>query len=75
MVDNQHKKIVGYRDLTEEEIETMNKIKVHGELVKELMEEVKAIPGVDQRWLAIANTNLQQGFMAATRSVAKPTSY
>ena len=30
MVDNQHKKITGYRDLTEQEIAIMNKMKECG---------------------------------------------
>lgn len=30
---------------------------------------------VDKRWVAIARTHLQEGFMALTRSVAKPESF
>lgn len=29
----------------------------------------------DGRWLAIAQTDLQKGFMSLTRSVAKPDSF
>lgn len=75
MVDNQHKKIVGYRDLTEEEIELMNKVKVQGELVGTLLDEISKISEVDKRWLAIAKTDLQKGFMSATRSIARPTTF
>ena len=32
----------------------------------------EGMPELDKRWLAIAKTDLQKGFMAATRSVAKP---
>lgn len=32
-------------------------------------------PMLDTRWLAIAKTDLQQGFMSLTRSIAKPTTF
>ena len=44
------------------------KIKATGELVA----LIQSMPDMDARWAAIAKTNLQQGFMALTRSVAKP---
>lgn len=39
-MDNQHKQIKGYRDLSQEEIDLMNKIKALAEQVGELVEEV-----------------------------------
>jgi len=39
-MDNQHKQIKGYRDLSQEEINLMNKIKALAERVGELVEEV-----------------------------------
>lgn len=33
------------------------------------------VPEHDPRWLAIAQTQLQQGFMALTRSIARPTTF
>ena len=75
MVDNQHRKIKGYRELTEEEIAVMNEIKQKGielgELIKKLGLSTDTVVA-DQRWLSIAKTHLQQGLMALTRSVAKP---
>lgn len=71
MAENQHRKIKGYRELSEEEIALMNQIKEKaaevGDLYHELMQG-----DADQRWLAIGRTQLQQGFMALTRSIAKP---
>ncbi len=75
MVDNQHKQIKGYRDLSIEEITLMNKVKAKGEELAELLEEIKANPTVDQRWLAIGKTDLQTGLMAVTRSIAQPTTF
>lgn len=80
-MDNQHKHIKGYRDLSKEEIAVMNRIKTLGEEVGKLCEDLKTSAakagGVepDTRWLAIGITQLQQGFMAITRSVAKPTTF
>ena len=75
MVDNQHKQIKGYRDLTPLEIELMNKIKTQGEELGELVEELNETASIDLRWLAIGKTDLQTGISALVRSVAKPTTF
>lgn len=74
-MDNQHRKITGYRELTQRDIDVMNKIKAKGAELDALVQEVQAIPEVDQRWASIAKTDLQTGLMALTRAVAKPTSF
>ena len=74
-MDNQHKKISGYRDLTQEEIDQMNALKAVGTQLGLLIKNMKQDPDVDQRWLSIAETHLQQGIMAAVRSVAKPNGF
>jgi hypothetical protein len=73
-VDNQHRQIKGYRELDQTEIDAMNKVKEMAEKVGELIAEFdKLTPNqIDPRWLSIGRTQLQQGFMALTRSVAKP---
>lgn len=75
MVDNQHKKISGYRDLTEDEIAAMNDLKSLAEQCGEALEKVSAIPDIDQRNLALGRTNMQQGFMWAIRAIARPTTF
>ena len=72
MVDNQHRKISGYRDLSENEIVIINNLKQMGAAVGETIEAMEKGKSVDQRWLAIAKTHLQQGFMAWIRAVTKP---
>ncbi|WP_244556698.1 DUF7681 family protein [Enterovibrio nigricans] len=75
-MDNQHKKIKGYRDLTQAEIDDMNAIKAMGESLKEMVEKAKSQgDAVDQRWVSIAEDHLQQGIMAMVRSVAQPDSF
>lgn len=74
-MDNQHQKIKGYRDLSQEEIDLMNEGKALAEQVREYTEKVEALDGSDRRWLAIGITDLQKGFMSVIRSIAKPTTF
>ena len=74
-MDNQHKKIKGYRDLSQEEIDAMNRVKHQGEQLGMMLADLGTIDGVDRRWLSIAQTDLQKGIMAAVRAVAKPESF
>jgi hypothetical protein len=73
-MDNQHRKITGYRELSQEEIDAMNAVKAVAEGVGKMIVELEG-KDVDKRWLAIAKTDLQKGFMALTRSITKPTSF
>lgn len=74
-MDNQHQKIKGYRDLSQAEIDAMNKIKMHGVQLGLLFEELMLVPNIDMRWLAIAHEELQKGIMFAVRAVAQPTTF
>lgn len=68
------KQIKGCRDLSQEEIDLINKIKDMSKHVKTLCDYLDFNP-VDPRWAAIGRTHLQQGFMALVRSVDKPESF
>ena len=72
-MENQHREIKGYRELNEQEIALMNEIKQKGAELGELVEKLRAAPGLDKRWISIGATDLQQGLMALTRGVAQPT--
>lgn len=74
-MENQHKHIRGYRDLSEAEIALMNQIKEHGEQLGALVESMKNMPALDQRWVSIGQTDLQKGIMALVRGVARPTTF
>jgi len=74
-MDNQHKHIKGYRDLSPEEVAAMNAVKQKAEEVGAIIEELQQNSNMDQRWVAIAKTDLQKGFMAAIRSIAQPTTF
>jgi hypothetical protein len=71
-MDNQHKKITGYRDLAQPEIDGMNSITALEADAGALFKQISQVEGVDPRLLALAKTNLQQGFMWFVRSIAKP---
>jgi len=85
-MDNQHRQIKGYRELSVAEIALMNEIKSHGEKLGDLIDRLRSCPSagsesiehgssatVDQRWVSIGQTHLQEGLMALTRAVAQPT--
>lgn len=79
-MENQHRKIKGYRELSQDEIDLMNEIKTKGAELGELVEKVTAVNAGNPaardseafRWAAIAKTDFQTGLMALTRAVAKP---
>ncbi|HDR9086340.1 TPA: hypothetical protein QDB10_002231 [Burkholderia vietnamiensis] len=80
---NQHKQIKGYRDLSPAEIDAMNEAKELAEKVGAFVRKMESqssiaigpVVEVDPRWLAIAKTDLQKGFMSLVRSVARPTTF
>ncbi len=72
-MDNQHRLIKGYRELTESEIALMNEIKEKGAELGVIVAKLRgAGMELDQRWISIGATHLQEGLMALTRGVTKP---
>lgn len=77
--------ITGYRELSRDEIDLINDIKAHAEKTGELVNLIRQFArATDQelaaeteplRWLNLARTHLQQGYMALTRAVAQPTTF
>ena len=90
-MDNQHKLIKGYRDLSQEDIDLMKKIKVLAEQVGELVKELEAKTQNDyyedespddgeeaitaMTWVSHGKKDLQLGFMQLTRAIAKPSTF
>ena len=72
-MENQHRQIKGYRELSQAEIDLMNEIKSQGVALGELVGKLRASSQLDQRWISIGATDLQTGLMALTRGVAQPT--
>ena len=74
-MDNQHKLIKGYRDLSQEEVDLMNAIKEAGNGLGVLVDELMSNDKFDKRWISIGKTHLQQGIMAIIRGIAQPESF
>ena len=74
-MENQHKKIKGYRDLSQEEIDMMNEMKEHGEALAKTIDKLSNIDGLDHRWISIGKTDLQKGIMSVVRGIAQPESF
>jgi hypothetical protein len=72
-LDNQHKKISGYRDLNQDEIDMMNVVKKLEGMFNRMIDDLRANPTVDQHNVALAATAGEDAFMRAVRSIAQPT--
>jgi len=68
-------KITGYRQLTEAEAGLINEGKALADLCGDYVAKLRETPDCDGRWVAIGATDLQKGFMALIRGIAKPTTF
>lgn len=62
----------GYKAQDQTAVAMVNINKQAEEGLLRMMDEYAGHPEVDKRWLAIARTNIEQGFMALNRSIFKP---
>lgn len=56
-----------------ESVSMVNQNRLVEETVLRLVDQLAALPEVDQRWLAIGRTGLEQAFMAINRAIFKPS--
>ncbi len=83
-------KISGYRQLSEQEAGLMNEGKHLAAQVGAYIDKLRSMPStqptarvseeeqpvlIDQRWVSIGATQIQQGFMAVVRGIAKPNGF
>lgn len=64
--------VAGYAPQSMENIELVNVNKRLEEKVLRQLDLLARFSDVDQRWLSIARTQIEMGFMAANRSIFKP---
>lgn len=64
--------VSGYKDQSVASIDKVNVNKQIEEEVLRILDSLKTDEEVDQRWLAIGRTHIEQGFMAVNRSIFKP---
>lgn len=71
-MDNQHRKISGYRELSEAEIALMNEAKTIEAQFNSLIDKLHGMDDADQRQVSIAQTDGESAFMRAVRAIARP---
>jgi hypothetical protein len=64
--------VSGYRPQSKTAIDCVNAIKAREEQILRQLDHMAGDPEVDQRWLAIGRTGLEQAFMAINRSIFRP---
>lgn len=72
-MSNSTQPVARYRPLQERNVALVNANKHAEERILLTVDELQQDPDVDKRWLALARTQLEQGFMALNRSIFKPT--
>lgn len=64
--------VSGYRPQSSEAVARVNENKSVEEFILRDLDKLKEDPNVDQRWLAIGRTSIEQAFMAINRAIFKP---
>lgn len=72
MTTHQGLPVAGYQPQTAERVALVN---MNKDLEERALRQLDALAGrddIDKRWLAVARTQIEQGFMAANRAVFQP---
>jgi hypothetical protein len=64
--------VAGYKPQTEANVKLVNTNKQLEEVIMRILDMMKTKATIDQRWLAIGRTAIEQGFMAVNRAVFQP---
>lgn len=70
-MDGQNKKIAGYRELSQVEIDGINSVKALEDHAAGLVAHMRANSNIDQRAVELAVINLQQASMWLTKAIAR----
>ena len=65
----------GYRPLPPDTVDLVNVFKVDEELELRKLDQLAQRDDIDQRWLAIGRTRLQEAYMAIVRAIFQPTRF
>lgn len=65
----------GERQLTKQEEAVLNYVTGVANEVGDMLNQIANFPDVDIRWLAVARTHLQEGFMFTKRAIAQPEGF
>lgn len=72
MTDHDPLPVAGYKPQSDAKVAAVNENKQLEETVLKRIDVLKADPDVDQRWLAIGRTHIEEAFMAINRAIFKP---
>lgn len=72
MTEHKGLPVAGYPPQSDAKVAQVNAMKRQEERILRRLDEMRDDPEIDQRWLAIGRTQLEQAFMAINRSVFKP---
>ena len=72
MTTNTGLPVSGYRPQSDKAVAIVNENKAAEERILRKLDSLAQDPAVDRRRLAIARTNIEQGFMAMNRAVFQP---
>lgn len=73
--------VSGYKPQTQAKVDLVNSFKAAEERILRMLDALRELPNaddpdaapqIDQRWLAIGRTQIEQGFMAVNRSIFQP---
>jgi len=64
--------VAGYTQQSQQRVDQVNEHKRLEERLLRVMDDLRRSGSVDPRWLAIARTDLEKGFMALNRAVFQP---
>ena len=72
MTDHKGLPVKGYTNQPTEKVDMVNQNKLAEEAILRDIDLYATFPDIDPRWLAIARTHIEQGFMALNRAIFKP---
>ena len=64
--------VKGYQSQSAKNVDLVNANKVLEEIILRNLDDFEKMSEVDKRWLAVARTHVEQGFMAMNRAIFKP---
>lgn len=75
MSDEKHQPlpVAGYTAQSGRNVQLVNENKEAEERILRMLDPLASLPDIDQRWLAIGRTHIEQGFMAINRAIFKPS--
>lgn len=64
--------VAGYKPQSGSNVDKVNANKRAEESILRTLDAMKGDHNIDQRWLAVARTHIEEGFMALNRSIFRP---